>query len=203
LKVPAHVPVERIEIAIGDEPKNFSREATVKAAAVPAAPLRTDEEPPEPMMTTGDLLRVHGVHDGHRIDEEHLTVDAPWTSFGDAATKWTVTIDNGDDAPLAITAVRLEMAERRLCFDADPGAKYTLFYGDAALTAPRYDYATLFAPEKIPALAQFGPEEANPEYRARPDARPFTEKHPGLLWAALILVVVVLGAVALRTAKRV
>jgi hypothetical protein len=42
----------------------------------------------------------------------------------------------------------------------------------------------------------------NPQYRARPDARPFTEKHPGLLWAALVLVVGVLGFVALRTAKQ-
>jgi hypothetical protein len=31
--------------------------------------------------------------------------------------------------------------------------------------------------------------------------RPFTERHPGLLWAALILVVLVLGGVALRTAR--
>jgi hypothetical protein len=201
-KVPAHVPVDRVEFAVGDAPKNFSRDVTVKAAAVPAVPLRTNEEPPQPVLTTGSLLRVHGVHDGHQIDEEQLTVDAPWSSFGDDSTNWTVTIDNGDDAPLAITAVRLEMAQRTLCFDAAPGAKYTLFYGDAALTAPRYDYATLFAPDKTPGLAQLGPEQPNQEYRARPDERPITERHPGLLWAALILVIVVLGVVALRTAKR-
>jgi Protein of unknown function (DUF3999) len=200
-KVPAHVPVDRVEFAVGEAAKNFSREVTVKATAVPAAPLRSDEEPPQPVVATGNLLRVHGVHDGHQIDEEQLTIDAPWFNFGDDATNWTVTIDNGDDTPLAITAVRLEMAERRLCFDAAPGAKYTLYYGDPVLTAPRYDYATLFAAEKNPALAQLGPEQPNPEYRARPDERPFTERHPGLLWAALILVIVVLGMVALRTAK--
>jgi len=46
-----------------------------------------------------------------------------------------------------------------------------------------------------------GPEEANPEYEARPDARPFTERYPWLLWVALVLVVGLVGAVALRTAK--
>jgi hypothetical protein len=199
--VPAHVPVDRVEFAVGDAPKNFSREATVKIAPVPAASLRSDGEPPRPVLTTGSLLRVHGVHEGHKIDEEQLTIDAPWSSFDDDATNWTVTIDNGDDAPLAITAVRLEMAQRTLCFDAAAGAKYTLFYGDAALTAPRYDYTKLFTPEKNTAVAELGPEAANPEFRARPDARPFTEKHPGLLWAALIVVIVVLGIVALRTAK--
>jgi hypothetical protein len=199
--VPAHVPADRVEFAIGDTPKNFSRDVTVKVAAVPTGPLRTDQTPPPPVVAAGNLLRVHGVHGGHQIDDAHLTVDAPWESFGDDATMWTVTIDNGDDAPLSINAVRLEMVERQLCFDAAPGARYTLFYGDAALSAPRYDYAKLFTPEKNPAVAELGPEAANPEFRSRPDERAFTERHPGLLWAGLILVVLVLGVVALRTAK--
>jgi hypothetical protein len=48
----------------------------------------------------------------------------------------------------------------------------------------------------------FGPEKENPQYKKRPDARPFTERHPALLWVTLIAVVLVLGAVALRTAKQ-
>jgi len=69
------------------------------------------------------------------------------------------------------------------------------------LTAPRYDYATLFAPEADAVQAVLGAEKQNPEYRTRPDGRAFTEKHPGLLWVALLLVVVVLGVVAVRTAR--
>jgi len=93
------------------------------------------------------------------------------------------------------------MAERKLCFDAVAGASYTFYYGDAALTAPRYDYATLFVADKDAAPAMLGAEENNPQYQARPDTRAFTERHPALLWVVLIAVVVVLGAVALRTAK--
>jgi len=199
--LPAHVPVERVQFVVGDATKNFSREVTVRTDAVSSAPLRTDEEPPQPAMATGNLLRMHGVQAGHRIDEENLAIDVAGADFADAATTWTVTIENGDDPPLAIRDVRLEMAERRLCFDRAQVASYSLVYGDAALSAPRYDYATLFAPEKNPSLAQLGPERLNPEYRPRPDDRPFTEKHPALLWAGLILVIVVLGGVALRTAK--
>jgi hypothetical protein len=121
--------------------------------------------------------------------------------FGDDATRWTVTIDNGDDVPLTLQTVQLEMAERKLCFDAAPGAIYMMMYGDAALTAPRYDYATLFSPEARAAVAALGPEQANPEYSTRPDTRPFTERHPVLLWLALILVIIVLGGVALKTTK--
>ena len=50
-------------------------------------------------------------------------IAAPWLNLGDAGATWTVTVDNGDDAPLAITDVKLEMTERRLCFDAAAGAQ--------------------------------------------------------------------------------
>jgi hypothetical protein len=97
--------------------------------------------------------------------------------------------------------VKLEMAQRTLCFDAAAGASYMLYYGDAALAAPRYDYATLFVADANAAQVSLDPETANPEYVARPDSRPFTERHPALLWVALVLVVAVLGLVALRTAR--
>jgi len=93
--------------------------------------------------------------------------------------------------------------ERTLCFNAIPGGKYLLYYGDPALAAPRYDYATLFSQESGAARAALGPEQENPEYRPRPDARPFTERHPALLWVALVLVIVLLGGIALRSAKQV
>lgn len=201
-RVAAHVPVERVEFELGAQPVNFSRGVTVRARAIPAAPLRTDEEPAAPVEMQGNLLRVHTVRDGRHIDEEDLVVDAPAGAFGEDGSEWTVTVDNGDDAPLPIERVRLEMAERKLCFDAAARAAYTLFYGDAALAAPRYDYATLFAPEKEAAAVVLGPEQSNPGYGARPDARPFTERHGWLLWVALILVVLVLGGVALRTVKQ-
>jgi len=166
---------------------------------LPAHP-GTDEQMAAPAETSGTLLRLHTVRDGHPIDEEQLAVDAPAADDRDA-TRWTITIDNGDDVPLGIETVQLEMTERKLCFDAAAGATYTLMYGDAAVAAPRYDYATLFAPDAHATVATPGPEQANPEYASRPDTRPFTERHPALLWIALLLVVIVLGGVALRTAK--
>lgn len=200
-RVPAHVPVERIEFVVGAEPANFSRKVTAQAVPVLTGEQNTDGEPPRPVESSGNLLRLHTTRDGHPIDEEDLAIAAPWVSTDEAGSTWTVTVDNGDDAPLAITDVKLEMAERRLCFDAAAGAQYTLMYGDAALSAPRYDYATLFAPNTNASTATLGPEKANPEYEARPDERAFTERHPGLLWVALVGVVFVLGVVAVRTAK--
>ena len=140
------------------------------------------------------------MQDGHRIDEERLAVSAPEAEFDDPA-KWTITIDNHDDAPIQLTSVRLEMLERNVCFDATAGDVYTLFYGDSALAASVYDYAALFLFEQNPVAAQLGAETANPAYQPRPDERPFSERHPTLLWVALVLVIALLGAVALRSFK--
>ncbi len=163
--VPAHVPVERIVFVPQPGPKNFSRNVTVSVHSIARASQRTDEGVPAAVQTSGTLLRLHAVQEGHRIDEERLAVEAPGADFGGTASHWTVTIDNGDDVPLTLENVRLEMAERQLCFDATAGATYALFYGDAALAAPRYDYATLFTPDTTAIVATLGPEQANPELR--------------------------------------
>jgi hypothetical protein len=146
-------------------------------------------------------LRVHKIDNGRRIDEERLAIDAPFTDFSTPA-KWTVTIENGDDVPLKLASVRLEMLARSLCFEADASGSYTLYYGDPALEAPHYDYAQLFTAQTNASQIEAGPEALNPAYQPRPDDRPFTERHPALLWVALGAVIVLLGAIALRTAKR-
>jgi len=197
--VPARTPVDRVTFAPGAQPANFSRDVSIRV--VPAAPPKTDSgESAQPVESTGNLLRLHRVEQGHLINEEHLSVDAP-QGIADGATRWSVIVENGDDAPLALNSVRLEMMERDLCFDAAPPAAYTLYYGDSALSAPQYDYAALFAPQKDAAQATAGPESPNPAYQPRPDTRPFTERHPSLLWAALGAVIVLLGLIALRSAK--
>ncbi|MGO9616467.1 MAG: DUF3999 family protein [Terracidiphilus sp.] len=198
--VPAHTPVDRILFVPGQNPPSFSRDVEISVSPVSRPQADDSAEPPQPFTTSGNILRVHTVRDGHRIDEEHLVVNAPQVYY-DGPAKWTVTIENRDDVPVQITAVGLEMLERKLCFDATAGGVYTLYYGDTALTAPQYDYAALFVLQQNAVVAQLGAETANSSYQPRPDERPFTEKHPALLWIALVLVIALLGAVAFRSFK--
>jgi hypothetical protein len=199
--VPTQVPVDRIVFTPAAEPVNFSRDVSV--TVMPAAPRPATDavEPQQLAATSGNLLSVHTVQNGTRIAEERLTLDAPGMEFG-TASKWKITIDNGDDRPLALESVRLEMLERSLCFDAAASGAYLLYYGDAALASPRYDYARLFAAQVNAPRATAGQEQLNAAFHPRPDQRPFTEKHPALLWVALVAVVALLGAIALRSAKR-
>jgi len=198
--VPAHLPVDRIAFTPGAEPAQFNRDVSISVAPVSQSPAADTVQPQRTVTSSGNLLRVHGVQNGHRIDEEHLAIDAPWVDFS-TPSKWTISIENGDDAPLKLESVRLEMLERNLCFEAQGNGSYLLMYGDPALAAPRYDYATLFTPQANASQIAAGPEQPNPIYKPRPDARPFTEKHPALLWIALAVVIALLGAIALRSAK--
>jgi hypothetical protein len=198
--VPAHVPVDRIAFTPGAEPALFSRDVSIHITPVTASSAAQETRPSQAVTSTGNLLRVHSVQNGQRIDEERLAIDAPAADFSTPA-KWTVSIDNGDDAPLKLESVRLQMVQRTLCFEAAANSRYTLFYGDSELQAPHYDYATLFTPQTNASPAASGLEEPNPAYQSRPDARPFTEKHPALLWVALIAVIALLAGIALRSAK--
>ena len=198
--VPAHVPVYRIAFTPGAQPAQFNRDVIVSVAPVSQSPSTDTAGPQRTATSYGNLLRFHGVQNGHRIDEEHLAIDAPWVDFS-TPTKWNVSIENGDDAPLKLESVRLEMLERNLCFDAESNGSYLLMYGDPALAVPHYDYAKLFTPQAGASRIAAGPEQPNPAYQRRPDPRPFTEKHPALLWMALAAVIALLGLIALRSVK--
>jgi len=198
--LPPNVPVDRVVFVPAETQTAFSRDVTVNAVSVPDRPARDNALPPQAITLSGNLLRIHTTQEGRRLDEERLTVEAPRESF-DTPSRWTVIIANGDDLPISLKSVQLQMLERTLCFDSTASAAYVLRYGDPALPAPQYDYQRLFSPQPNALAAVAGPEQLNPEWQARPDERPFTEKHPILLWVALIAVIAVLGLVAFRSQK--
>jgi hypothetical protein len=193
--LPERVPVERISFDLAPTFKaNFSRD--VRLFDRPQGSPATAGE-----SLSGTIFRVHLTQAGRDIHQQQLSVPATLGSnLQDPATVEAV-IENGDDAPLPITAVHLEMRQRNLCFEAPSAQPLTLFYGDPPLAAPQYDYARLFSSATIIHPAQLGPEQLNPAYRPRPDTRPLTERHPDLLWIALLAVICSLAFVAIRSAK--
>ncbi len=113
---------------------------------------------------------------------------------------WRVAVLNASDAPLSAIRLSAAMPLRFVLFHPAPNRSYRLIYGNARASAPQYDLSRTL---QIPALeAMFHPglgaEEATSNYA---DPRPFTERHPNLLWIALGVAVVLLGSAALRALR--
>jgi hypothetical protein len=195
--LPERIPIERVSFDLAPSYKaNFSRDVRITDRPESSADSASEN-------LAGTILRVHLTQAGREIRQEQLSVPATLGSNMQSAATVEVAVDNGDDMPLPIAAVRLEMRQRKICFDASAAQPLTLFYGDPALTAPQYDYARLFTPSDAMHAVQLGPEQLNPDYRDRPDARPFTERNPHLLWIALLAVICILAIVAIRSSRTV
>jgi hypothetical protein len=219
-EIPPRVPVERVEFVLAPGFKgNFSRDVKVTATAEPLPKGATqagtaeggvdnDEREPLAETVTGNILRVHANEAGREIRTEELGFPAVLGANLQRPAKVEVAIENGDDQPLPIAQVRLEMRQRELCFDAGTargaGVELALYYGDPALLGPVYDYERLFVAADKPLAATLGPEQLNPQYTPRPQAPlSFTERHPQVLWIALIGAICALGLVAIRSSRNV
>ena len=113
---------------------------------------------------------------------------------------WRAEIINGDDLPLSKVALEFRGLDRRVTFRAERGRSYRLLYGNDRATAPSYDFARIFDPSdrKALALAHLGPEEITVNYA---DPRPFTERHPSLLWIVVGIAAVLLALAAVRALR--
>ncbi|HEU4414065.1 MAG TPA: DUF3999 family protein [Candidatus Angelobacter sp.] len=181
--LPQNVPVERVKFDLDPSQGNFRREVDV-------------EDDHGFRVGSGEISQVKMVRNGNRIDTSNLEVN--FSAIGDKSLK--VVIHNGDDQPLQQHA-SLQQQERRIYFDAPAGAPLTLYYGDEKLDPPVYDYAKLFQMEANASAVRMGAEQTNAAYSGRPDERPWTERHPVVLWIAILAAVAVLGAIALRSMK--
>jgi Protein of unknown function (DUF3999) len=182
--IPENVPVERVLLSIDPEQQNFRREIEI-------------QDDKGLWSGSGEISRIHMQRNGQRIDVEQPGLDIRGTGPGTLKA----IIHNGDDVPLKITAVRLQQYERRIYFDSDSAPKLSLYYGDEKLGAPVYDYTKLFQKDASAAQVQLGAEKPNVAYAGRPDDRPWSERHPALLWVAIIAAVLILGGIALRSMK--
>jgi hypothetical protein len=199
--VPANLPLDRLSFRSDDPKAVFSRTADLErygSSQEQAAPEDAGRRE-MPLQSEGiALIQAPEAKSPPASKDEgaiHLALGA-----APRASTVRLTIQNGDDAPLALHGVELQMRERQLCFLRKPNTSYVLRYGDPLLGAPQYDVSPIEAAAMTVSESTLGAERAlTPE--AATGLRPFTERHPVLLWIALILVVGTLGFVALRSAR--
>jgi len=199
IHVSAQVPIERLSFSLNPAfSKNFFR-----AVSITATP-DNNRDPIAIESLSGTISHVrlpqNPATGSPAIDAAEQSVEAALGANLRTGATINIAIDNGDDPPLPLVSAQVEMRQRRICFDAT-ASSYSLMYGDPALRAPLYDYARVFTPSAKPALAILSPEHRNPHFTSRLDARPYTERHPELVWVVLLAVLTILGSIALRSSR--
>lgn len=141
---------------------------------------------------SGDIYRMEGA-EGVR---EQLSV-----GFAESRARFLrVEVVNRNDAPLAGARLSLYTTPRRVVFPAEPGRSYRLLYGNPRASAAQYEMARVTPPAALEeaAPAELGPGVANANFI---DPAPWSERHPVVLWAALIAALAVLGLLAIRALR--
>jgi uncharacterized protein DUF3999 len=126
---------------------------------------------------------------------ESLQVTTPFVYW--KPRYWRIEILNASDAPLAGVTPTLLATPRALLFFPQPGHVYRILYGNDTARQPTYDLARTFDPHAWPeaGAATLANEVATANFL---DSRPFTERHPHVLWIAFLFAVAALGYAALR-----
>jgi hypothetical protein len=178
--LPSKVPIARVALEVPAGQVNFRRTVSI-------------EDPGGAQVGAGEISRIRVNRAGTLVTNENLAVN-----LAGNYVKITIKIDNGDNPPLALSAVQPMSLERRVYFDPSGTSSLRLYYGDLKLSTPVYDYARFFHADPAAAQAELGPGQHNPEYSGRPDERPWSERHTVILWSAMILAVLVLAVLAMR-----
>lgn len=192
--LPAHVPIERVLVTLPPQfQSNFSRDIRITARSTAEA-----SEPEE--VAAGTIERVHLMEAGQELRQQQMSVDAAIGSNLQSPAEVKVAVEDGDDAPLPIATIELQIRQRKICFNAGSPA-LGLFYGAPDLRAPHYDFGRTFSATERTLAARLGPEEVNPAWRPRRELRSFSEQHPHLIWVLLFGVLGLLGVIAFRSTR--
>lgn len=185
-----HQPLESVSLDVADE--RFLREVLVEARREPR--------------TAGGPVGWEEIGRGqvHRLEHEGRSRECLRVEARGRERSLRLRVRNRDDRPLRVRGVVAGVPVERLLFEATAPGGYRLTYGLAARPAPVYDLARtagdLAAWAQTARTGSLGPVRR----RASPvvDDLPWTERHPALLWAGLLAVVVALGGLTLAALRR-
>jgi hypothetical protein len=107
-----------------------------------------------------------------------------------------IRILNRDNPPLAVRQVILNAQRRAVEFPAEATGQYWLYYGSSGAHRPSYDFAQTRPNHVQPVMVELRGEEINPAYRE--PQKPWTERHPQVLYAVLAAAILVIGFAAVR-----
>ena len=144
-------------------------------------------------VTTQTLYRLKG--------DESLTLNFP----GSPQRYVRVRVRNGQDRPIAIRQATFETVQQRLKFLPQVPGQYTLYYGNPKALAPVYDLGMILtkrAPEQE-LVSAAGPQRLTTGYRPDEPVKPWSERHPAMLYVTLGLALAGMGWYCVRFLREV
>jgi Protein of unknown function (DUF3999) len=207
------VPIDGVRITLDPHPPQRQSVwiADLGGAGLPVSEVRFDVAPMEFVRSVNVAAsddqkewstfacgQVYRFHQGDKVQEQ-LTV--PIAYGGTGRRYWRVTVENGNDAPLASASVRLYTTPRHIVFEQQPGKSYSLIYGQERAQFAQYDLGRRVngTQERAAIPGKLGPEEVNTGWV---DPRPWTETHEIFLWGVLVIAVLVIGFTAIQSMRR-
>jgi hypothetical protein len=181
-----NVPTSSIVLSISDT--NFKRDVTLLSANV--------DEPKEykEIMTTS----IYSIRTS-RFSRSNTSIEYPTVQ----ARYLKIIISNESNPPLTVTGVTVSGVPRKITFSADTDTDYTLYFGNTRVKSPLYDIAKVFSyidrSSFLP--VSLGPIIENPDYIPGSDL-PVTERYPWILWAAIGLMILIIGGIIIRMMLR-
>jgi hypothetical protein len=118
-----------------------------------------------------------------------------------------IRIENRDDPPLSFEAATVTRLTRTIAFQpkqkADGFGDFFLYFGNAQAQAPVYDVGRYIdrTGRKVTEQSRFLGIEKNPAYVAAEKVLPWSERHQGIIWVALLVMAAVLTLLVYKLAR--
>lgn len=207
--------VARDDVALGVErPRSVDGESRFRLV-LPAAPLTVDRlvvEPARPVLdrpyrvvTTDDAGEERVLAQGRLVQDLRRPRPVAITFAATRVDDLELRFADGDDAPVELARVATSLPAPDLLLAA-PAGSYVLLAGNDDADAPRYELARARdVVRELKSVPASGPPGAqNPRWTGTPGGAGARRERLAriFVWGAIVLAVVVLGALTLRVARR-
>lgn len=196
----ANMPLHGIKPAFSD--KNFARSVTVQGRKAEEKLMGNPIQDPPALVKKVPVPWTH-IADGFLFrytegdaSEESLFIDLK----GSQARYLVIRIKNMDDSPLNFERVHVTRYTKCVSFQAKSQGDYLMYFGNESVQAPSYDishYLNRLAKGGSLRISPGNPSE-NPAFKSPTKELPWSERHKSLIWAALLVMMAVLGLLAFR-----
>ncbi len=197
-----NLPLYNVELDFSDG--DFFRNVTVEGRNRETRIVRTPVEDspalektvkePWNRVTAGRIYRFSG---GDSV-EESLRVNLKGARY----RYLMIRVRNDDNPPLHFTSARVERLVGRIAFPSKTGARFALYLGNAKARKPGYDVGHYLDRMRGQGVyeAALGEVEHNPRYTKVEKPIPWSERHKGIIWVALLAMLAALGLLVYRIA---